>query len=271
MKVRNHFLMLGVLLGAVSALRLGTASHFNRQFQAVGKEAAQKHSRQIEAAWKRHAYSDLASAHTEQAILSKIPWPSLALSEVQQAKLRLRVQEVLRYLEQPSFDEYYRLKTEGLHWSLEPQGYASSLLGMSTQHRTTVSPSDEPKGAVRFMWENAGASEKPSPPKLAAVCVDTLTGSTGRTNTGRALLTGSVILFGNLAGFGFLRGTAGRGRGRLRGSGRCLGVRRSRGSRLRRSTAGRGRGRLRGSGRRLSVRRSRGSRLRFCLGECRQA
>ncbi|MGO8675121.1 MAG: hypothetical protein ACLQVX_04530 [Limisphaerales bacterium] len=192
MKVRNHFLMLGVLLGAVSALRLGTASHFNRQFQAVGKEAAQKHSRQIEAAWKRHAYSDLASAHTEQAILSKIPWPSLALSEVQQAKLRLRVQEVLRYLEQPSFDEYYRLKTEGLHWSLEPQGYASSLLGMSTQHRTTVSPSDEPKGAVRFMWENAGASEKPSPPKLAAVCVDTLTGSTGRTNTGRALLTGSV-------------------------------------------------------------------------------
>ena len=193
MRVRDHLLLFGAFLAAVCALRICWGGHFTREAQEVAAKAAQKRSRQIEAGWRRHSYTEL-SARTEEAMFERIAWTSLALSGVEQAKLRVRLSEVLHYLEYPRLDEYYRLKTEGFQWRLEPQGYVSNLLAKALPRLEIGSHSDrDPQTTVKRLWEmvySEGASS--TVPRLTAVCLESVVGATARTNTGKALLTGSV-------------------------------------------------------------------------------
>lgn len=195
-RVRVHLLIFGVFLGAVCALRIGWRGHYVREAREVATRASQRRSRQIETAWKRHTYTDL-SAGTEEALFQRIPWASLALSDVEQAKLRVRLSDVLHYLERPSVEEYYRLKTEGFHWSLQPRGYASNLLAKALPAADVrMYCARDPRTATRSLWaevHTAHTEGAASPVSwLTAVCLDSVVGNTERTNTGRALLTGSV-------------------------------------------------------------------------------
>jgi hypothetical protein len=188
--VWNHLLIFGIALGTVSAVRIACGVHFARESQEVAAKASQKRSRQIEAAWRLRTYNAL-SAGTEEALIRRVPWTSLALSELQQTKLRVRLTEVLHYLELPTLDEYYRLKTEGFHWSLQPHGSASNLL-VTAFPRLDIG-TQPARAVIKVLWEEVRAQDASSAVfRLTAVCLDSVIGGTEHTNTGGRLLTGTV-------------------------------------------------------------------------------
>src|SRR5439155_22305137 len=78
-------------------------------------------------------------------------------SEVQQARLQSRLPEVLRYLANPTFEQYYWLKTEGLAARLELSLPAKRLLFKNglAPHEWASRP---PIETLRALWDSVHAT-----------------------------------------------------------------------------------------------------------------
>jgi hypothetical protein len=124
--------------------------------------------------------------------VDRIDWAAVDLTEVQRSLLRRRVAELVKYLQRPTFDEYYRLKTEGLHFRFRP---AASTEGLA-RTRAGVPGSgayDGPRAVSQALWDGTHAgSTRADAPRLAAVCLDRLASGIAHTNTVWTLLKGEA-------------------------------------------------------------------------------
>jgi hypothetical protein len=192
MKPLRHTLIFGLFLGAVCGLRTGWAGHYRLDLTRVAAEDAAKRSREVEAVWLRKTYTNFTPEAILKAVWSSAPRHLQGLSAVQQATLKVRLREVLRYLDDPGVEEYYRLKTEGLHWTFAPGQRAAALLGRSPGVRPAKDTPGDPKKAVEAMWQRTHGDQSPWLPKITAVSLDSVLGGTARTNSPGALLSGRV-------------------------------------------------------------------------------
>jgi hypothetical protein len=192
MKAAKHLLLFLLCLGCVCALRLVWAGHFVRELNRVVVEASRDQSREMEAVWRRQAFAPFSAAPAVSAMFKKVQLPPTSFTEAQRAKLERRLLEVLRYFEQPTFDEYYRLKTAGLRWKFDPDGRARGLLARSGAEGSIKPTPAEARESVRRIWDQAHAGSLVCLPRITAICLDSIAGVTTHANSAKALLTGEV-------------------------------------------------------------------------------
>ncbi len=178
MTAARHIWIFGTVLAVVCALRLVFPAHYGADLRRAASEATAARSREVEATWCAQAYSDFSAAKVARAALATAPLREL--SKVQQAALKVRLPQVLGYLEHPTLDGYYRLKTGGFHWTFAPSARTVALLGPSARGRVSPRRQGDAKEFVRLLWNRAQAGGKPCLPKLTAVCLWTVSSPLGR-------------------------------------------------------------------------------------------
>ena len=187
MRAATHIWTFGAVLGVVSALRFVFPAHYGADLQRAASGAAASQSREVEATWRAQAYSGFSAAKVARAALATAPLGEL--SKAQQTALRVRLPQVLAYLEHPTLREYCRLKTDGFHWTFAPSPRALALLGPSVGR--PAGPHG-PQDFVRLLWEKLHGGPKPCLPRLTAVCLWTVRGGIDHTNAPALLLIGPV-------------------------------------------------------------------------------
>lgn len=192
MTLRRHSLLLSLCIGAVITSRVVFPHHYRDGLRKVAAHATAIRSEELEAAWKNTTFSDLDSTNVEAAFLNKIKWSALNLSEKQRAVLSSRLVQVLEYLKAPSFEGYFRLKTEGFHYSFAPDGLTSNLLSPDSL-RLILSDPEQLQPCLRELWMRVTTDDgKARCPGLGALSLESVTAAVSHTNSTRALLVGPV-------------------------------------------------------------------------------
>src|SRR5437899_3000654 len=132
---------MSVLAILVRALQQET---YARELREIGKAASEQRALEVEGMWRDLPYADASGPEAAEVFVAKIDWSLLPLSDLQQGKLSLRVAALFRYLQNPSFEEYYRLKTEGLRFQFEPDQHVKDLLGTRAT-KDEAGPLPDPK------------------------------------------------------------------------------------------------------------------------------
>ncbi len=109
-----HVLVAGFITLGVIGSRLVFRSWYAVEFRRAGAAAAALGSRERERDWQRLRYIELTNVSLADILMERIRWEQLALEQPQTLKLKARLAQVAAYLQNPSFDDYYRLRTEGL-------------------------------------------------------------------------------------------------------------------------------------------------------------
>ena len=117
MKAARHIAILAGAMALVSFPRICFPRYYSTQFQKVAGMATEMRAREIEADWNSVPYRSATSPALDEAVIQRINWSALNLSELQETRLKSRVKEIIGYFEKPEFAEYYRLKTQGLHYA----------------------------------------------------------------------------------------------------------------------------------------------------------
>src|SRR6266436_978276 len=192
MRPVTHLLIFVSLLSLTVAIRLVGRGYYSHDLEKVVGAVSQRRALEIQAGWKARLYEKLSSEGTQATILDKIRRQELSLSDLQKAKLETRVRELLRYLAQPSFEDYYRLKTAGIHYQFAPEGLASNVLAKACQ-QNKLRPSADTKESVRFLWDRVhDRAGKTIASSITAVALDSVAATVSHTNSGKTLLTGTA-------------------------------------------------------------------------------
>ncbi len=171
---------------------MGFQGHYARELGELQKTARETRAREIETQWQQLTYADFDREEIADAFLKRIKWSSLALSDVQQRKLTKRLGALLQYFRNPTFAEYFSLKTDGLRYDLKPRPMANKDLSMRGLQQEAAEFS-EPKPILNMMWNafhtNGGTGQLP---KITSVCLDSIESDTSHTNSSSSLLRGKV-------------------------------------------------------------------------------
>jgi hypothetical protein len=187
-----HAILLASAVALTLSLRLAFGSWYAEQSRQVAGGAWTKGSRELGEQWRKFAYTDVRKAQFASEFLDRIQWNTLELSEAQISSLRTRVAETIVYLQNPTFAEYYRLKTEGLHFSFRPRLGSEPPWTNAMAASSRSLPTDAAE-AARAMWTRAHTqSGQLKPPRVAAVCLENVAAAMSLTNTGWSLLGGKV-------------------------------------------------------------------------------
>lgn len=205
--LRLHVLLLGGVIAFTAGAHVAFRGRYAQERNKLAHQAAGVRAREIQAAWKALPYIAASDPVTVQALVSKIDWTSLNLSDPQKAKLQGRVERVLAYLFAPTLDEYCQLKTCGLRYRFSPSRSAQMILadserGSAKPLRIAAAGAESIDGALdaggecsvtRAVWERTAALQ--GPPwfsKLTGVSLHGVSAALSPTNTPTALLKGSV-------------------------------------------------------------------------------
>jgi hypothetical protein len=163
-----------------------------REHSEVQVKAFAKKSREIEASWQALPYASATPEGFSEILLGKINWSKLTLSELQQVRLTVRLTELIHYLQGPEFEEYYRLRTEGLQYRLKPSKEIQELFAKTPVAHPEDS-SEEPKEMLKWLWNTCHKEgERTTVPKITAVCLDQIAVATSHTNSSWSVLEGEV-------------------------------------------------------------------------------
>ncbi len=184
-------MLYGGMLGAVFALRVAQSDYYAEESKVVGQQSALARARQIQAGWKKLQYAELAESATHSACLASAESSAPELSAIQKETLRERVSQVLRYLENPEFADYYRMRTDGFDNAFAPNPLVTNLVPRATFNLSAFGNSAGPELALKALWDSVHGTNAPVP-RLKAICVESFAGAISRTNSGRALLNGKV-------------------------------------------------------------------------------
>jgi hypothetical protein len=158
--------------------------------QAAGR-AMTTRARDIQADWKKTPFTGVSNVGLEEAFLGKIQWSSLGLSDVQTTSLTNRLVELIRYFEQPDFETYYRLKTDGFQYRFVPAMWVTNFLREAALVSTQFD--GDPKELIRILWgkvhNNNGNAVLP---KVTAICLESVAGTVSHTNSARVMLGGPI-------------------------------------------------------------------------------
>src|SRR5207247_984120 len=136
--------------------------------------------------WKKFRYVKCTDTNLAESVTGRIDWRSLDLGEEQQRKLQVRVKEVISYLQAPSIGEYYRLKTEGLHFAYDPSPTPVSWEGAQNLGHFPHAVAE----AIADLWERCHSTNEVS--SIAGICLDSVAAGLSTTNSVEALVKGKV-------------------------------------------------------------------------------
>jgi hypothetical protein len=157
--------------------------HYKRDRREVERQARDRRTRELLAFWGKLTFS--AGEQVPGAFAARVDWPSLHLADNQKRLAMNRIGDVIAYLENPSLQEYYRLKTEGLHYAFKPSPRATHVLARS--NRQVVA--DDLRSTVAAVWERMSGER---PPCLTGICLDNIAAITTTTNNAAAMLGGKL-------------------------------------------------------------------------------
>src|SRR6266850_7526014 len=113
-----HVLVAGSVTLGVIGSRLAFRPWYAVEFRRAGAAAGILGSRERERNWQQLHYVELTNVSLADILMERIRWEQVGLELGQTLKLKARIAQVAAYLQNPSFDEYYRLRTEGLTYRL---------------------------------------------------------------------------------------------------------------------------------------------------------
>lgn len=190
--LRLHLGILALVAVVTAGARVALRERHAQEFQRLGQVATNLRAREAEAAWKALAYADASEPGFTDTFLGKINWGSLPLSAVQQERLQTRLRQVVGYLLHPSFEDYFRLRTEGLHYQFQPSR-AMNVMWTNLLHRSAADLAAQPLQAVHALWDPAvGPSNRFDSSRITAVCLTNVAAATSGTDTVHSLLSGPV-------------------------------------------------------------------------------
>lgn len=165
-KAVHFYLLVGITLLTV-LVRSTSAERYARERRDVELKARAQRTRELVAFWSTLNFS--SGERTPDELVRRIDWNSLPLSDLQKQAAQRRVRDAVAYLLHPTFDVYYRLKTENLHYSFSLDRRAGAILGWTN----AVSGTPAPGLAAVALWEAVIPDRKANEaPRLTAVSLD---------------------------------------------------------------------------------------------------
>jgi hypothetical protein len=191
-RLRLHALIASFAILLTVSVRMALSQRYFLERRTIEAEASKQRSRDMAASWNRLRFSDAANGRLSDDFIGAIEWPRLTISEVQRASLKERLYQVINYLQDPSFEEYYSLKTEALDWSFELSAAGRRRLGNLEIMKGCVEQ-PQPLELVMPLWDATCRQNKNGlPPRLTSVCQESIDIATSRTDSAAALLKGPV-------------------------------------------------------------------------------
>ncbi len=188
----RHIVLLSVVGLLAILFRALLQETYARELREIGKAASEQRALEVEGMWRDLPYADASGPEAAEVFVAKIDWSLLPLSDLQQGKLSLRVAALFRYLQNPSFAEYYRLKTEGLRFQFEPDQHVKDLLGRSAP-KDEAGPLPDPKETLEAIWaavHRQGGNT--TVPKITAFCPEHIAAGLSSSNSAGSLLHGQA-------------------------------------------------------------------------------
>lgn len=184
-----------LLIGLVSVIagwRAARSEHYAREYREIAKNATIARAQQIEQTWRALPYTNAPLDAVGDQFLAAINWSSLRLSEVQESKLRTRLRQLFRYLTEPRFQDYYRLKTDGFHYQFEPNQRTRRVMAEAAERKELDGPRSDVE-TVKLVWNIIHRkSGETVLPQISAVCLQSVASTISHTNSGFSLLNGKV-------------------------------------------------------------------------------
>ena len=191
-RIVPHAAILALTFALVVPARVALSGRYKAERRTIEAEGRNQRVRELAAAWNALKYTDATSADFFDALVTKIDWSSLRLSEAQKTKLISRLREVFDYLRDPSFEEFYRLKTEGFRWEFQ----LTKLAGETLRRAGLVGAAHgegEPRGVAKSVWDVvAHKSGGGTPARFTAACLDYVRITTSQTNSPASILSGRI-------------------------------------------------------------------------------
>lgn len=183
MAMQRHLVILIGISLAVAGGRIVFKNAYARQARQVKENAFKERAIEVEQGWQRLRYTQVTETNLGAAVAARIDWKSLEMTDVQKQKLRTCLSQVLSYLEAPTFEEYYRLKTQDLHYQFTPNSNAWKYFADAA-----------PQNGLRSMLSNFWASYHSTNaiPALTGICLESIATAVTRTSSPGALLKGKV-------------------------------------------------------------------------------
>ncbi len=205
-----HLLLMGSLATGVSALRVGLRGWYAEELTRAARKASAHGAEERESVWRRLRYIDVSQAELPDTLLQGVKWQRLQLTTNQAAALRTRLREVASYLQRPTFEDYYRLRTQGLRYRFVASGDGSGRAMAGTENTGALngvgspsaagppgpaetSPMAGEKEAIRSAWDRAlRANGETAPPRITAISLESIAAIASQTNTIRSLMSGEL-------------------------------------------------------------------------------
>ena len=187
----HHALILVVISTVALPVRFALKERYAEERRRIETKGQIKRARELAARWNSLRYANVETGKLSEAFTARIDWAALKLSDDQTAKLAHRLGELFDYLQHPSVEAYYRLKTEGCQFEFALSTNASRLL-RAKQPMTDSSENRQPKETVKSLWEviNNGAAGASS--RITEICLDHVALSRSSTNSFSAILNGKA-------------------------------------------------------------------------------
>ena len=172
-----HVFLATSLGGFVLLLQICLDSWYRAQFGLASNSAATRGSVERKKTWRQLEYLKVTHFPASDTLDRGIAWASLALTSEQAEKLKGRIAQIATYLQNPTFEEYYCLRTDGLSYRLvgDTSGAglgeswaALALLSLTGNKSPSTWTSEQ---ALRSLWVYVhlkGGEVKP--PRITGVC-----------------------------------------------------------------------------------------------------
>jgi hypothetical protein len=192
----NRFLPHAIVLGLALALTLPARAllkeRHRQERRKIEAEGRNQRMQELAARWSALPFTPIGKPNFCELLVASADWATLGLTDVQRTKLRQRLQEIFAYLHNPTFEEYWRLKTEGLHQQFELGKSARVLLQGSGLLNEDIEQRD-PRDIGRLVWDAAATwREAAAPSRLMAACVENAGIVVNRSNSPNDILGGKV-------------------------------------------------------------------------------
>lgn len=143
--------------------------------------------------WRALPYAKFSADVLSDRTTASTNWSSIQLSNIQYEKLKHRFRELFEYLQSPSFDEYFHLKTKGLHYRFVPAVELIAKLNVDQSELRKHLAASEHAG-VRYLWDWVHSATNSSAVRLRGVVLESFKFARSRTNSVPHTLVGPVSL-----------------------------------------------------------------------------
>jgi hypothetical protein len=189
-RIKWHLVLLAGAALLTASSRVAFKDRHADELRRLNSRGASQRAREIEAMWAALSYTDATAPDFVDRFLAKIDWNRIPVSDAQRTKLQARVRDVVGYLQAPTFDEYFRLRTEGLHYVFLP---TLTNVAQATAGSQAVELEDGAEQAARKIWNSAHSRNgQVDPSRINSVCLDRIAASISYTNSLGDLLNGGA-------------------------------------------------------------------------------